>query len=172
MMGLLKCILECVRQFSFPISMSCMLYMQGGSVRVWVQCMDLLQGVAGVGVSVLCMWACQRDIHSPISNVGCLVCGCPRAWSLPSLKSQGRRVLNMVMFASTPIGGWVLLHSGSCRRYRPSVGRGLRVSHGGSVPCSVSNQPSSTHVVLGREWRPQSIINIIFLASHAITLSA
>ena len=42
------------------------------------------------------------------------------------------------------------------------------ISRGGSVPCSVSNQPSFTHVVLGRKRVPRSVINHIELALFMI----
>ena len=96
------------------------------------------------------VWACQRDIHSPINNVVCRARGCPRG-TAPAVVKVERSAVNG-NGCPTPEGGWVPLHSNSCRGlYRPSVGRGLRVYRVGGVPCSVSNQPSSTLVVLGHK---------------------
>ena len=107
-----------------------------------------------MGVLVLRTWACQRDIHSPISNVVF-----PRGTG-PAVVKAERSAVNG-NGCPTPVGGWVPPHSDSCRGlYRPSVGRGLRVYRvGGSVPCSVSNQPSSTLMVLGHKRVPRSVIN-------------
>ena len=82
------------------------------------------------------VWACQRDIHSPISSVVCRARGCPRG-TAPAVVKAERSAVNG-NGCPTPVGGWVPLHSGSCRGlYRPSVGRGLRVYRVGGVSLAV-----------------------------------
>ena len=67
---------------------------------------------AGVGVSVLRTWACQRDIHSPINNVVCRACGCSRGTAPAVVKAERSVVTGNG--CPTPVGGWVLAPAGGC----------------------------------------------------------
>ena len=110
--------------------------MHAGQVKWFLGGQGALCKGAGVGVSVLRTWACQRDIHSPISSVVCRARGCPRG-TAPAVVKAERSAVNG-NGCPTPVGGWVPLHSGSCRGlYRPSVGRGLRVYRVGGVSLAV-----------------------------------
>ena len=111
-----------------------------------------------MGVSVLRTWACQRVIHSPISNLVCWARGCLRG-TAPAVVKAERSAVNGNGCPTPVSGGYpcIAAPAGGCTD--PALGGvcGYMYIAWGECPLQCF-QPSSTLVVLGHKRVPRSVI--------------